>query len=156
MNRRTVQLMDYVIHKIAFVGNALGSRDRLGKVFKIVDATFPDKGRAMTVATGNRVPGSDTIKDLPGNIENVIINKMRDILETGETRKRILVIDLSGFPYIVAMADFEEPSVSADTEVDKFSNDVYQMWHTHDPTKQVPVIMVNTELPFTGLKIANF
>jgi hypothetical protein len=144
--------MDYEIHECMFVKDVDASNeicDRQGKVFLIVDATFPDAGRASSVASGRRVKGSKTINNLPAHIESFIITNMKDLLTKG-TERCVMVIDLGQFPYITALVDCREPEIQFG---DKFEHDVLNAWKTYDSTLVIPVIMVNTELSYAGLKI---
>jgi hypothetical protein len=40
-----------------------------------------------------------------------------------------------------------------DGEQDKFSNDVKKTYNTYDQKTQIPVILVNLDIHFTGLKV---
>jgi hypothetical protein len=123
---------------------------RKSKAFLITDAVFADPGLAACVAAGQRVPGTRTIRDLDANAETQIMNCMKNLMkEVPDTERFMLVIDLSSFPYLTSLIHRGVP----EKDGNKFTGDVYNAWSTYDMSKEIPVIIVNVEIPHTGLKM---
>ena len=119
------------------------SRDRQCQIYKFV---IKDAIPSLPPAAYKH-----EIKDLSALAEFYILLHLQPELACEE--KKLLVIDLSNYPFITTYFDYRDHSLLL-VENDKFMQDVAKAWLEQQPGK-LPTILVNTNIPHTGLKIVN-
>jgi len=118
--------------------------------FLIVDAVSPNPVYAVAVASGHILGGNNEIKKLNAFAENFILSSMKEEPAWKQQRK-MLVIDLDNFPYIRSYFDYRDQRVHLD-DGSQFSKDIIKLWSEQTP-EMIPTIVVNTEIPYTELKL---
>jgi len=122
-------------------------------VFLIIDWVSANIKEAMAVGMGNMLaPEHNKIRNLPGDIERFILahfnDQIKDLRKNGT--KHFVVMDISSFPYVTSKIDLRDHSAPDDPN-DKFDNDMSNLWNNYSMEKTITVL-VNMNLPFTGLK----
>lgn len=93
----------------------------------------------------------DTVRELDAMAERYIWETVhKDCAATTDFNRKLLVIDVSDYPYVSAYLDDRDQT--PDNAQDQFEQDVYQAWLQPFDATRVPTIVVNSKLPFTGLK----
>lgn len=119
--------------------------------FLIVDGISVNPIIANAIATSTPL-GKSIVKEIGLEAENTIVSYYQKKVKFEEDRMMI-VFDLDEFPYIKTYVDRRDPNEMYAGENDKFSNDVKQTYNTYDQKTQIPVILVNLDINFTGLKV---
>lgn len=126
------------INKLEFIKNK-GSF----QVWQAVDVSSTDASVALSVAMGTDIK---TISDIDSKSTKFLI---KEVLNKNQNAK-LIVIDLSKFPLVICGIDKRDQRQLHKNSNDKFSNDVLQELDSKEPG--IPVIIVNVNIPFTGLK----
>lgn len=146
----------YVIKEFIHIETSIEPDDksrtpRKFRTFRIVDALFPDKLMALSVVISRRVAGSGTIANIDTTIQKGILECMRDLMdEVPKDERYMLVVDLTPFPDISVMIDRVGPRP---TDEEQFSEGAHLLWSTYDMKKEIPVIIVNVEVPMTMIRL---
>ena len=72
--------------------------------------------------------------------------------KTTDFVKKLLVIELTNFPYINCYIDSRDQNSINGDESDQFSKDVMSIWN-NPKDGYVGTICVNMNMPYTGLKL---
>jgi hypothetical protein len=126
-------------------------------LFRVVDYTSQDPMMAIAVAMGRSNLSTSLMKELPFAAERRVMEKMWPRIEKVHKRgaRCLAVMDVSDFPLLGCYVD-ERDQRRVHPERggrDEFSKDVVSRWLTYDLVREVPAIIVNVNIPHTGLKI---
>jgi hypothetical protein len=126
-------------------------------LFQVVDYASHDPMMAMAVAMGRSNLSTSLMKELPFAVERRVMEKMWPRIEKVHKRgaRCLAVMDVSDFPLLGCYVDErDQRRVHPEQEGrDEFSKDVVSRWLSYDRASEVPVIVVNVNIPHTGLKI---
>ena len=89
------------------------------------------------------------ITDLSTLAERYIVFHMSE--EMSRTSKKLLVIDLSNYPYVTSYFDYRDQAKQFAGDTTQFAKDVINAWDKQD---EGPTIVINTNIPHTGLKFS--
>jgi hypothetical protein len=87
------------------------------------------------------------ITDLSALAERYILFHLVD--EMSRPDKKLLVIDLSNYPYVTSYVDYRDQESQFSGDNSTFAKNVLGGWNRQDLG---PTIVVNTNIPHTGLK----
>jgi hypothetical protein len=117
-------------------------------VFRVTGGDFEDPAMAIAVSMGSTAPHV-SLRDVGALAENFIVSNMQDQFKGNEPR--VLVIDLQSFPFPIAYVDKRDQR-ELNSDVSQFSKDIIALWESYDHTTEIPLIIVNLDIEFTGLK----
>ena len=118
--------------------------------FQVLNMNTMDITVAFAIVSGIPMRKS-TVKELSYQIESEILQEMKDKLS--KSKRQMLIFDMNEFPIIKVGIDSRDQTEVHKGESDKFSLDVCKYWKEYQIGKQIPAIFVNTDIPYTGLKI---
>jgi hypothetical protein len=120
-------------------------------IFLICDVISSIPEYAAAVSTGLPLHGNkNQVKDLDQFAEAYILKTIMESTKTTDFRKKLLVIELTNFPYITCYIDSRDQNVL--NSVDQFSKDVMNIWN-NPKDGYVGTICTNMNMPNTGLKL---
>lgn len=123
--------------------------------FQVIDGTFSDPKYALSIACNQEMGKSNKLQDLDQFAHNTIILKLKDeiIKRRNENRKHMIVTDITYFPMIWCYIDDRDQTEVMKDATDQFSKDVINVWSSQAFINFASVIVVNLNIPQTGLKI---
>lgn len=122
-------------------------------VFQCMDGVFNSPLMANAVAIGE-TPDHVPFDDINMLAERKIVKHFRPLLDS--FRRQLIVIELQAFPYIQCHLDSENQREFNSGDNSKFARDVVSVWETYDQSKEIPIIILNTDTGACGLKRHNF
>lgn len=125
---------------------------KTSRTFLIVDGVSDNLNIANAIAM-NKPLNKSTVKEIGKEAETKIVSYYQKKVKM--EGKKIIVMDLDEFPYIKTYIDERDPNEMYKDEDDKFGNDVKEIYNTYDQEKQMPIILVNADINFVGLKVIN-
>lgn len=125
------------------------------KIFQIKDYTSPTIEHAMAVASGVSLENKNDLMELYPEHEQELLFHFRDEIYQlrNDNRKFIFIMDISDFPYISCYIDPSNNKFATDTS--RFGSDIQSLWTAYNSSKVITIV-VNSHLPFTGLKHTDF
>ena len=117
--------------------------------FLIHDAVLTNPEYAIAVSMGSPLRGNkNQIKDLDKYTEMYILKIIMENTKITDFTKKLLVIELTNFPYISCYIDARDQNLLND----QFSRDVMNIWN-NPKDEYIGTICVNMNMPHTGLKL---
>ena len=121
--------------------------------FLICDAISSNPEYAVAISTGSPLhENKNQIKDLDMSAEMYILKTIMESTKTTDFTKKLLVIELTNFPYISCYIDSRDQNIENCKESDQFSKDVMEVWN-NPKDGYIGTICVNMNMPHTALKL---
>ena len=122
-------------------------------IFLICDAVSSNPEYAVAVSIGSPLLGNkNQVKDLNKSAEMYILKTIMELTKTKDFTKKLLVIEITNFPYINCYIDSRDQNVENCKKSDQFSKDVMNIWN-NPKDGYVATICVNMNMPHTALKL---
>ena len=121
--------------------------------FLVTDVSTMNPKYYLAVALSKPMEEENDLEDLNAMAEVYIVLCMKEEIMSSE-KKKLLVIDLSNFPYISSYIDYRDQTIVNLGDESKFGKDVIEAWNGQT-SEVIPAIIVNTanmKDTFTALK----
>jgi hypothetical protein len=130
----------------------------------VIDVLSTNPAVAHAVATRTEIK---TVTEVGGIAEAFVVNTHRVKIEQ-YGRRCIIVLDMSAFPMLLSKIRTDDPNdeTPGDTAstgdhvpkdpADTLEADLKNVWNTYSQAESIPMILVNSHAPFTGLKLISF
>lgn len=138
------------ITEIHFI-NYINVKDKKISRFKVIDNTISDPESPLSISTDHSIKKC-SLQGIGKFATDIIVKHFRK--ETNFENKRIMIIvDLTEFPILKTYIDTRDPQNLYSEPYDDFSHKVIQTYDTYDQKTHIPVIFINMNIGFTGLRL---
>lgn len=123
-------------------------------IFQVIDGTSISPEIAMAIASGKPITKCP-LKNVSDETANFVISHFRKLINF-EDKRITIVFDIDEFPYIKTFVDERDPNImytEPSNPKDPFPDDVKNTYNSYNQKTHIPIIIVNLDKSFTGLKL---